>query len=105
MRFLDLCDREVINAKDCKCLGYIKDLEIDVNCGQICAVVIPGPGRYFGCFGKDYEFTIPWVKIIRIGPDIVLVDLDEREVRRKLQGKFTRFIDKENQERYTILCV
>ena len=74
MRFSDLCDREVICAKDCKCLGFVKDLEIDLDCGKICGIVVPGPGKYFGCFRREYDYFIPWCKIIRIGPDIILVD-------------------------------
>jgi YlmC/YmxH family sporulation protein len=84
MRFSFLCDREVINVNDCKCLGNVRDVEIDTECGKIEALIIPGPGKYMGLFGRDCEFFIPWGKIIRIGPDIILVDFDEKEMRRKL---------------------
>lgn len=84
MRFLDLCDKEVININDCCFLGHVRDLEFDEKCGQICAIIVPGPGRYLGCFGREFEFCIPWCDIIRIGPDIVLVNLKE-EMRHKIQ--------------------
>ena len=84
MRFLDLCDKEVINVNDCRYLGHVRDVEFDPACGDICAIVIPGPGRYLGCIGRDFEFCIPWVKIIRIGPDIILVDFDEKEMKHKI---------------------
>lgn len=84
MRFLELCDKEVINANDCCFLGHVQDLEFDFECGRICAIIVPGPAKYFGCLCRDCEFCIPWGKIIRIGPDIILVDLNENEMRRKV---------------------
>lgn len=29
MRFSDLCEKEVVNVKDCRCLGSVRDLDID----------------------------------------------------------------------------
>ena len=84
MRFLDLCQKEVINVNDCCRLGCVSDIEFDCGCGKICAIIVPGPGKYLCFICKDYEFCIPWVKIIRIGPDIILVDLDEASMKRKL---------------------
>jgi YlmC/YmxH family sporulation protein len=85
MRFSCLCDREVINANDCRCLGSVRDVEINTECGSIEALIVPGPGKYLGFFGRECEFFIPWCKVIRIGPDIILVDFDEKEMRKKLQ--------------------
>ena len=50
MRFSDLCEKEVVNVSDCRCLGNVRDLEFDKECGDIKALIIPGPGKYFGCF-------------------------------------------------------
>ena len=85
MRFCDLCEKEVINADDCRCIGRIRDVEFDPDCGRIKAVVIPGPGKYMGCFCRDFEYCIPWDCIVRIGPDIVLVHLHEDEMRKKIK--------------------
>lgn len=84
MRFSCMCDREVININDCKCLGNVRDLEIDTECGRVEALIVPGPGKCFGLWGRDCEFFIPWCKVIRIGPDIILVDFNDKEMRRKL---------------------
>lgn len=84
MRFLDLCQKEVIDVNDCSRLGCVSDIEFDCECGRICSIIVPGPGKYLGILCKDYEFCIPWVKIIRIGPDIILVDLDEASMKRKI---------------------
>ncbi|MCI7106419.1 MAG: YlmC/YmxH family sporulation protein [Lachnospiraceae bacterium] len=84
MRFSDLCEKEVISVNDCRCLGNVRDLEFDKECGDIKALIVPGPGKYLGFFGRDCEFFIPWSKVIRIGPDIILVDFDEKEMKHKI---------------------
>ena len=41
--------------------------------------------KFFGCVGREFELHIPWCKIVKIGPDIILVDIEEKEVRKKIQ--------------------
>ena len=53
MRFSDLCEKEVISVNDCRCLGNVRDLDIDQECGKVKALIIPGPGKYFGLFCKE----------------------------------------------------
>ena len=43
--------------------------------GNIIAIVVPGPCRILGLFGRRDDYVIPWNCIRRIGPDIVLVDI------------------------------
>jgi len=81
-RIADLRQKEVINVTDGRRLGFVSDVEIDLESGRIDAIVIPGEGRLFGFIGKDNEFIIPWEKIKKIGEDIILVDLDERFIRK-----------------------
>lgn len=81
-RTVDLKQKEVVNMSDGRRLGFVSDVEIDLDNGRIDALVIPGGGRFFGLMGKDNEFIIPWEKIKKIGEDIILVDLDERYIRK-----------------------
>jgi YlmC/YmxH family sporulation protein len=74
MRFSELKEKEVINCKDCKRLGYVADIDFDPCSGFINAVIVPEPGKLFGCFGSGNEYYICFNNIVRIGPDIVLVD-------------------------------
>ena len=55
MRFLDLCDKEVVSAEECRFIGHVRDLEFDPVCGNICAIIVPGPGKYMGFLCRDYE--------------------------------------------------
>lgn len=84
MRFLDLCEKEVVSVEEGRFIGHVRDLEFDPVCGKICAIIVPGPGKYMGIFCRDYEYCIPWVKIVKIGPDIILVNICESDMRRKL---------------------
>lgn len=81
-RTADLKQKEVINISDGKRLGFVCDIEIDLEGGKIDAIIIPGGGRIFGLIGKESEFIIPWERIKKIGEDIILVDLDERYIRK-----------------------
>ncbi len=80
MCFSELRQKEVINCRDCVRLGYVVDLEFDPCSGRIQKIIVPGPGRFFGCFCTCRQYVIPFCKIVRIGPDIVLVDVDVEEV-------------------------
>lgn len=79
MRICDLREKEVINVCDCKCIGYVVDVDIDECTGLIHAIIIPGPGRIFGIFGRDFEYIVPWCDIVRIGPDVILVEIRKEE--------------------------
>ena len=76
MTFLDLKQKEVINCKDCKRIGCVADIEFDSCNGQICALIVPAPVRFFSCFGKCIRYYIRFCDVVRIGPDIILVDVN-----------------------------
>ena len=73
-RIRDLRCKEVINICDGSRLGCVADVEVRFPEGQVCAVIVYGPCRFFGLFGRGEEFYIPWECIQRVGDDIILVD-------------------------------
>ena len=79
VRFCELRNKDVINICDCKCLGCVTDLIIDMRRGCIEAIIIPGPGKVCGFFGFDEEYIIPLDCIKNIGPDIILVEICEEK--------------------------
>lgn len=79
-RFSTVRCKEVINVSDGCRLGYVSDLELDLETGRVLALIVPSPGRFFGLIcGKD-EYVIPWSRVCRIGDDIILVDVKLDEV-------------------------
>ena len=73
-RFADFRCKEVINICDGCRLGYVGDVECRLPDGQLTALIVPGPYRFFGLFGRGEEYRIPWECIKQIGDDIVLSD-------------------------------
>jgi YlmC/YmxH family sporulation protein len=66
---------EVVDVKiGCK-LGFIKDLEIECNSYKIVSIVVPSEKVSF--FSKNNDIKIPWRNIIRVGVDVILVNVDE----------------------------
>lgn len=65
--------KEVINVLDGKKLGYISDIDINVNTGLIESIIIYKGDKMFHIFGKDEEIIIPWKNIIKVGEDVILV--------------------------------
>ena len=79
VRASELQAKDVINVVDGRKLGSIGDLDIDVESGLIRAMVIPPAGRFFGLLASGDEVVIPWAHIVKIGTDVVLVDLRQGE--------------------------
>ena len=83
MRYSEFQNKEVINIANGKCLGYVNDIEFEEKTGCILSLIIPGPGRICGIFGRDTSFCIDFHNIVRIGPDIILVNVCELHSDRK----------------------
>lgn len=81
IRFTELHCKEVICVATGQRLGFVEDVQVELPGGQICAIVVPGPCRLLGLAGHQEDYVIPWCKICRIGPDIVLVDICPEECR------------------------
>ncbi|MCI8291946.1 MAG: YlmC/YmxH family sporulation protein [Hespellia sp.] len=79
MRLCELREKEVINTCDCKRLGCVEDVILDLCKGRVEAIVIPVPGKICGLLGSDKEYIIPVECIRKIGPDIILVDIVEEK--------------------------
>lgn len=77
VRLGDLRYKEVINVSDGTRYGYVGDVELDVETGQVWAIVVPGRLRLLGLLGREEEQVFPWTAVRRFGEDIILV---EREV-------------------------
>lgn len=75
MRISDLQSKDVVSVGDGKRLGSIGDLEIDPESGLIHALVIPGQSRFFGMVSGGQDYVVPWNQIVKIGSDVILVDL------------------------------
>ncbi len=80
-KFTELRCKEVICMADGRRLGFVTDVKIEVPEGKVCAIIVPGPCRFLGLFGRRDDFLIPWDCIKRIGPDIIFVETKPEECR------------------------
>lgn len=81
MRLCRFKEKQVINLCDCRVLGCVSDISLDECTGKITEIIVPGPARLCGLFGRDTEYVIPWNHICQVGPDIILVKLNEEEAK------------------------
>lgn len=75
IKISDLRARDVVNILDGKKLGNIIDIDLDLNNGRVLSLILPGKQKGFSFFFKREEITVPWEKIVRIGRDVILVEV------------------------------
>ncbi|MCI8870261.1 MAG: YlmC/YmxH family sporulation protein [Lawsonibacter sp.] len=73
-RIAELRYKEVISVEDGSRFGYVGDMEVDLESGQVRALVVPGRLRLFGLLGREEDRYIPWSAVRRFGEDIILVE-------------------------------
>ena len=74
VRFCQLHRKEVINLCDGCRLGCVGDLEMTLPDGTVKALIVFGPCRFFGLFGRGEDYYIPMECVQKFGSDVVLVD-------------------------------
>ncbi len=79
--------KEVIDIVTGERLGYIDDVEMNIQNSEITALLIYGRHRFLGLLGKEDDIIIPCREIEVIGEEIVLI-------RRSPDLKLSRSINK-----------
>ena len=73
-RVLELRYKEIINVSDGSRYGWVGDVEVDLDSGQVRALVVPGRLRLFGLLGREEDRVFPWEAVRRFGADTILVE-------------------------------
>ena len=76
LTYNDLAKKDVINVSDGKCLGRITNIKLVFPEGRIVGIFVPGRKgcKFFRWFDKT-EVYIEERKIVKIGGDVILVDI------------------------------
>lgn len=72
-RIVDLRNKEVINVRDGSRIGCVNDVEVDIKCAKVVAIVIYGRLKLFGILGREEDIVIKWENIEVVGEDTILV--------------------------------
>ncbi|MGG1661363.1 YlmC/YmxH family sporulation protein [Brevibacillus sp. NRS-1366] len=80
MRLSELGGKEIIGLDTGERMGVISnsDLVIQAENGSIQSIILPG-GSFFGLGKKREDIVIPWSAIVKIGPDMVIIQLNQQE--------------------------
>ncbi|MBQ3593558.1 MAG: YlmC/YmxH family sporulation protein [Clostridia bacterium] len=73
-RIYNLRSKPVIDTCSGVCIGTVCDLEIDVECGRVTAIVVEPCCKGFSLFSKNNEIVICWQDIDVIGEDAILIN-------------------------------
>ena len=72
--FTEMSRKTVINVADGRELGHVCDMIFN-NCGGVLGFVVPGKKSFFKSLTSADNLFIPWNRIIKIGSDVILVEL------------------------------
>jgi YlmC/YmxH family sporulation protein len=70
----DLSSRDIVNMADGTKLGVVKDVHVDMETGQVLALVLSSGKKYFRLLGAGKDVVVPWDKVKKIGVHTVLVE-------------------------------
>lgn len=91
VRLADLRNKEVINVNDGTRLGYVCDLEVNLEQARVLSLVIDGRPRLFGILGREEDVVIPWDMVQTIGDDTILVHYAAPEPKEKSPSALGKF--------------
>ncbi|HHT63522.1 MAG: YlmC/YmxH family sporulation protein [Bacillota bacterium] len=75
LKVSDLRMKDIINITDGKRLGFIKDIELNLQGGRIKSLILPGTSKFMGIFGRCDDIIISWDQIKKVGIDVILVEV------------------------------
>lgn len=87
-RLEDLRKKEVIDILTGERLGYIDDVEMNIEQSAVQSFVIYGRERLFGILGREDDVVIPCSEIKVVGNDVVLI-------KHSAKSSFTEFSRKQ----------
>lgn len=81
INYSDLIEKDIISLQSGENIGQFDDAEIDVQKGRITALYIEEGGRILGVLGKNRVRRINWKDIIKIGIDVIIVNIESKNTK------------------------
>lgn len=73
--FSALGEKQVVNCRNGKIMGFVADAKIDIENGKILSLFVCESTR-IPLFTKPSVTEIPWDRIEKVGDDIIIVDTE-----------------------------
>lgn len=73
--FLELRCKEVVNVIDGRRLGHVIDIVFSLSSFCVQGIVVPGEKSFWNVFKKGNELFIPFKQVLKIGEDMILVEV------------------------------
>jgi YlmC/YmxH family sporulation protein len=85
-RLSEIGGQEIINLFDGGRLGVVADVDllIDDSTGHIEALLIPEQKSLFSLFSSNDYIEVPWDAIRKIGQDTLIVEMEDKDNRKKI---------------------
>ena len=80
LSYCELRNKEVVNVCDGKKLGNIIDLVFDTCYAKIIGIIVPSEKGILNLFKPCSDLFIPYSRICKIGKDIILVELTQKDI-------------------------
>ena len=90
MRISDIMEKEIINVKNGKKLGFITDIDLDVENGKVSSFSITGSSGNFFSRGAEID-TVFWRDILRIGCDTIIVSIGSNFDKNQIDNSYAMF--------------
>ena len=74
-RGIDFRQKEVVNVKDGKILGFVIDVDAELANGAIKSIVVAQVGKLIKSLSGKNNITSPWSNVKLIGEDVILVEI------------------------------
>lgn len=80
MRLSEFSGKEIIGLDNGERLGVIGDSDLEINpaTGEITTIILPGT-TFFGFGKRKDDVVIRWDSIIKIGPDMIIVQFQKEQ--------------------------
>lgn len=82
VRLSELIGKDIVNIQNGSRLGTVadSDLVIMADTGEIESIILPSKGGFLSFWDKN-NLTIPWSAVRKIGSEVIIVDLDDTNMR------------------------
>ncbi|MGE5397904.1 MAG: YlmC/YmxH family sporulation protein [Chitinophagales bacterium] len=79
----ELVGKEIININDGMKLGVVGDSDVVINqeTGEIESIILPGRSNFINVWVERQKMVVPWGSIKKVGREVIVVDLDQTNLR------------------------